>query len=311
MRLILFASVASLLLGGCTRDNPAFKADTGSADETSPLTGDGDGDTQEETGSADGSDSAETDASGSSEEGGDGDGDLPLPDCADGFDWITVPVKEDNFVYAGFLSDSGCVLDPGDANSGGQFPPLYGPPQIPCAQLNFGHAPDFFLYTSGEGRSGYLGRLDLERFTDRGIVVNQAHYKFAIPFSGIDGEVALSLAPIREDQETWQAGLGLGNTAIEGESAMVYRNQPESWDGADAFAVVDLSKLLTGQWFFDDVVVEVEVPYGRVQGWLDEAGRKDPGFLLWSDVVEPYFFYVGAKESPSPPALWIEACVEF
>jgi hypothetical protein len=306
MRLVYFASVASLLLGGCTRDNPAFGQISSTGDETHAVTTGGDGD----------GDGAASSGSGSSEESGgdgdgegDGDGDIPLPDCSEGSDWLTLYMDEDNFVQSGPFDQLGCVLGLGDDPGGGGLVPMeFGPIGVPCSELNFGHTDEYWLATSGEARTGYMGRVDLTGLTARGIQINSAHYKFGGE-GEISSEVAFSLAPIREDQVDWWAGEGDGEQVIEEESTLVYRAAPYAWDGNDVFAVVDLTSLLSGVWNEGDTTFEIDVPFERVQAWFDQEGRIDPGFVLWNDVPAPFSFYLSSDEGPKPPTLWVDACL--
>lgn len=304
MRLVLFASLASLLLSGCTRDNPAFGAITATGGETLGPIGDGDGDASaDEVSTSDPGD-------GDGDQGdGDGDGEEPLlPDCVDGSQWLAIDIYEDNFVHFALDDPSGCAL--GSSDPGGTLPPDYGPSGIPCTAINYGKTGAHWLTTTTPLRTGYLARLELVDLTGRGIKVSSAYYEFHVAWTFIVGEVLMMLAPIRDDQWAWTAGQGDGEEIQDGESSFAYRSAPDTWGGSNAFSALDNPALLYGTWFENSDAFEVEVPVGRIQAWLDQEGRFDPGFMLWSDVAEPYLFGIFSAEGEAPPALWIEACFE-
>ncbi len=302
-RFVVGVGVATLLAGaGCTRLNPAFGRDgETSSDESGEVTDTGVLDEGSgEVSSTDSGVDADTDT------GVDMGGTEPdFPYCSEGGEWVAIDMVEDSFVQDGPMEAETCRI----MSAPGVGTGIFGPIGVECTDLNFGETPVHWIGEGPEARTGYLGRVDLEWMTGRGVEVTAAHYKFRVEHTDLDGPLQLFLAPVVEPDIDWSAGRGDGTPAEVGEVTFVDKRYPDGWSsGGDVFGAIDESRQLEATMQAGDEELLVYVPIERVQGWLDVDGRVDPGFLLWSSELGPNSFYISSSEGEAAPALWVKVC---
>ena len=306
LRLALIVTLPALL-SACTLLNPAFdecdsqdcRAEASGAEQGEGDTGEGGtGTVDDTTGEGDTSD-GET-------------GTLPLPSCPN-TEEVVFHIERDTFLVAGPGEGGTCFIS-WDYE---QDVPNPGPPQLPCAALDFGGAALHSVCSTGECLSHWLGRFDVEGWQDLAPSVKDAKLQLTAKVSSAEGfeptvvELGVTDTTVYGNCNTWKAGPGWGEQAGECVTTYQYAALPNEW--GELIQSLDLAPVIGAGIVppseLADHSFTILIDPGIVAGWLANPATHT-GVVLRSGSGTMPGLALYAQESPQPPKLALQLCLE-
>jgi hypothetical protein len=217
---------------------------------------------------------------------------------------VKFPAIEDTFPLMGW-EEGGCYIAADD----------WGPQQVLCEQLDFGHRSQQWV-AQGDGRRSFmLIRFDTSGYEDyEAFEVHDAWIDLYAKSNVNGGDAGLEAGLLVEAQGSWSAGPGDGTMVAEGDSSWSHRNfpdqpwyaelpwglsKPEYWLGG---ALIQLQGM---DWMSIPVRPEALALVADLVAFPeDNAGV----YIAVEGAIEPESLWLYSMESDSPPKLAVEMC---